>query len=388
MSRAEIEEHARYLRDPVKIDAYRAALREVVRPGARVLDLGAGTGLLGLLALEAGAGRVYAVDRGPIIGAAEEVARRNGVADRVQFVRGSSTTIRLPELVDVVVGDQIGGLAYDAGVLGYYADAARRLLAPGGVFVPGRFELFLAPVTTPFWSDCVGVWDQRPAGFDFAPFARHAANTQFAIHFDEGQFLGAPMALAEIDATHDTPVVRALALSVEQAGMLHGIAGVFRAHLTPSVSLTNCPLWPQQFKRWQNFYPLREPVAVEPDDIVHVDFDLRPRSQLATWSVAVERAGERRSASKSSTVAGEFLTGDDLDVRTGRAVPGAGPRVAADRYALELVDGRRSLAQIIALVHDRHRDDFRSADALADRVKALLGTHVRKQGACGTSPTD
>jgi hypothetical protein len=53
-----------------------------------------------------------------------------------------------------------------------------------------------------------------------------------------------------------------------------------------------------------------------------------------------------------------------------------------------LVDGRRSLAQIIALVHDRHRGDFRYADTLADRVKAVLGTHVRKQGACTSSPTD
>ena len=66
MSRAEITEHAGYVRDRVKLRAYERALSQLVGPTSSVLDLGAGTGILGLLAARAGARVVYAVDRGSV----------------------------------------------------------------------------------------------------------------------------------------------------------------------------------------------------------------------------------------------------------------------------------------------------------------------------------
>ncbi|HUP76878.1 MAG TPA: 50S ribosomal protein L11 methyltransferase [Acidimicrobiales bacterium] len=74
MSRAEIGEHAGYLNDSVKLDAYRAALTELVKPGMSVLDVGSGTGILGVMAVEAGARVVYAVESGGILGVARAVA--------------------------------------------------------------------------------------------------------------------------------------------------------------------------------------------------------------------------------------------------------------------------------------------------------------------------
>src|SRR3954462_4954787 len=107
MSR-EIDEHREYLSDPARIDAYRRAMTEVVRAGDVVIDVGAGTGILGLLACEAGAARVYAVDAGPILDLARAIAQANGFGDRIIHVRELSTRAVIPELADVVVTDQIG----------------------------------------------------------------------------------------------------------------------------------------------------------------------------------------------------------------------------------------------------------------------------------------
>ncbi len=384
MSRHEITEHAGYLRDEVKLAAYRAALAEVVKPGMTVLDLGAGTGILGLLAAEAGAHRVYAVDSGSIVGAARVVAQVNGYADRIVGVRQFSTRVTLPEPIDVAVCDQIGGLAYDAGVLEYFRDARTRMLLPGGALVPASFQLFLAPVTTDFWTKTVGLWDTRPGGFDLSPMAEHAANTEFRIELAPSAFLARPVKFAEVAADCDDPIRGTVEVRIERGGELHGIAGMFMAQLSPSVTLTNCPLWPSFFQRWQTFYPLRHAITVAADDIVVAEFDVRPRIYLTTWTVTVHRAGSGAGpvVQRASTVLGQLLTPDDLAVERGAAVPHHSPAVAADRYALDLVDGSRSLGEIIQLVWEGHRDAFRTPEDAKRRVTWLLARCLREQVPC------
>ena len=60
---ARIAYHKRLLEDARRVDLYRQAIRRLVRPGMRVLDLGCGTGVLGLMALQAGAERLYGIDQ-------------------------------------------------------------------------------------------------------------------------------------------------------------------------------------------------------------------------------------------------------------------------------------------------------------------------------------
>src|SRR5262245_2389511 len=95
------------VRDEVRTGAYRDALRKVVRPGDVVLDIGTGSGVLALLACQAGAGRVYAVESSPILSVARELAEANGLGDRVVFVSGDARRLELPERVDVIVAELI-----------------------------------------------------------------------------------------------------------------------------------------------------------------------------------------------------------------------------------------------------------------------------------------
>ena len=54
--------HKLMLRDHIRMVAYEAAIKEMIKPGMIVLDIGTGTGILALWALEAGAKKVYSIE--------------------------------------------------------------------------------------------------------------------------------------------------------------------------------------------------------------------------------------------------------------------------------------------------------------------------------------
>jgi protein arginine N-methyltransferase 1 len=102
--------YCKYLTDEVRLSAYQRPINATVRPGDVVLDLGSGTGILGLFACRAGAAYVDSIEVGSIIGLAREICRVNGFLDRVTYMRGLSTELELSRKVDVVVADEIGNL--------------------------------------------------------------------------------------------------------------------------------------------------------------------------------------------------------------------------------------------------------------------------------------
>ena len=78
-------------------------MSEVVKPGDRVADLGAGSAVLAIAAALLGASRVAAIEMdADAIGNAEENVRTNGVADRVVVIEGDAATI-LPHVGPVRV---------------------------------------------------------------------------------------------------------------------------------------------------------------------------------------------------------------------------------------------------------------------------------------------
>src|SRR5690606_17819269 len=88
MSYASVAGHRRMALDTNRNDAYARALAEVITPDTVVLDLGAGTGVHGLVAARLGARHVYLVEPEDVIALAEEIAAANGLADRVTAVQG------------------------------------------------------------------------------------------------------------------------------------------------------------------------------------------------------------------------------------------------------------------------------------------------------------
>jgi 2-polyprenyl-3-methyl-5-hydroxy-6-metoxy-1,4-benzoquinol methylase len=142
--------HQTLLGDARRNRAFHRALAARVRPGASVLDLGAGTGVWAVVAARLGAARVVAVEREavlvPVISA---LARENGVADRVEVLRADARRVRLPRAFDVVVSEMVGNEAFEEGLVPILARARTFFLRPGGALVPEWVALTAAPVAPP-----------------------------------------------------------------------------------------------------------------------------------------------------------------------------------------------------------------------------------------------
>ena len=370
-----LDEHREYLADAVRVSAFRQAIEEVVTPGDVVLDLGAGTGILGLMACRVGAKRVYAVDEGPIIGLAREIAWANGFQDRINHIKGLSTRVELPERVDVVLADQIGRFGLESGILEYFADARARFLKPDGVMIPGKIGLVVAPVECGELFGQVDFWGRAPAGHDFRPALAIAANTGYPTRFDPADLLGAPArAISVRPSTASTAALSAeVVLVAGRPGALHGIGGWFEAQLSPSVTLTNSPLAARPIVRRQVFFPIARPVALEEHDQIGVRLRILPAAGVVSWTVDVRegRAGRGPAPTSKgrfahSTFQGMLLCKEDLARTDLQFVPRLSPWGEARRSVLELCDGRRALGDIEREVYRRHPAIFQSpAEAAA-----------------------
>lgn len=369
-----VDEHREYLSDPVRLEAFAAAIREVVSPGAVVVDLASGTGILGLLACEAGARRVYAIEMTGLIELARQVAAANRVADRMTFVRGLSTQVSLPEPADAIVCDQIGHFGFEAGLLEYGSDARRRFLKPGGQMVPSRVDLFVAPVESAELAAQVEFWARPTAGLDLSPARRWASNTGYPTALEARALLGPEARAASLDmATADVSPFRFDVDSiVERRGTLHGVGGWFRAQLSPSVTLSNAPTEAKRLTRRNVFFPIDRPLDVVPGDRVATHMHIIPAESLVTWTVELWRGGASVARSRYSTLHGMLLDRDDLRRTAPGFVPVLTARGLARRTVLELCDARRTLAEIERDVWARHPDLFASPASAAVFVAEVV----------------
>lgn len=289
--------HRDMLRDRVRCEAYRQAITRSVRPGSVVLDMGAGTGILSLLAVQAGARKVYAVERTGIIHLTRRLIAVNGALEQVQIIHGDMETVELPEMVDLIVSEWMGGYGVDEGFLPALLVARNRWLKPEAKMLPERVTAWIAPVFDSQLEKDMDFWRSQPYGVDLELIAEATANELIwgRHHITGDTLLAAPQQMWATDVytcsieEARSPFKASLSFTATHKGLFNALATWFHADFGQGVFLTNAPDAPRT--HWGRFvYPLNRTIKVERGTRALVEFSCEPTldSHCQTrWSVQV-----------------------------------------------------------------------------------------------------
>jgi len=262
------ENYYQMLSDKVRMDAYRDAIFKTVKPGDIVVDMGAGTGLLSIWALQAGAKKVYAIEKTDAINLAREVAKANNYLDKIDFINSNSIDVKLPELANVLVSETLGSFGIDENTLQFTNDARKRFLVEGGKLIPETIELYVAPVSSTDIYHKVDFWRHIP-DINFSPAFDLFSKKIMIETINNRDLLCKPTCIAEIylsNITEETFNTR-LYMKMQKNGVLHGVAGWFRCKLCEGIEINTSP--DNASTHWkQAFFPFKESIDVIIGDIL------------------------------------------------------------------------------------------------------------------------
>jgi hypothetical protein len=281
-----IEYHRTLVADRVRNEAFHAALSAVIRKGqTTVADIGAGTGLLGLMASKLGAREVFLYETAEVAGVAARILKANR-ARNCHLIPCHSTEMQDPPPVDVVVSETLGNYPFEEDIIETMNDARKRFLKPGGVLIPGKLVQFVAPVVSDrIWRE-LSLWDGVGYGLDFDVAKAMSYNNIYVRDLKRGELLANGTTAAkwdEIDFARENRSSRKGEASwgVDRATTVYGFATWWIAELVPGVSLSTAPDAPRT--HWEQLYfPLSAPIKISAGETISISLRSRSSSQAGT----------------------------------------------------------------------------------------------------------
>jgi hypothetical protein len=269
-----IEYHRGLLADELRTNAYREAIARTVKRGDVVLDVGCGSGVLSFFACEAGAARVYAIDRGGMAGVAQFMSRHLGFADRITVLHQESTSVELPERADVLVTETLGVLGLDENILGSVLDARTRLLHPDAAIIPQQLALSIVPVEIPdAHAQYVAWWSESRYGLDLEPMRLFASSSIIFLNIPSAAHVAPPRPIIDIDLrTATSTLVRGRTrFTALRKCVVHGFKVSFTTVLAAGITMTN--IKPGTTHWAQGFLPFEYPIALQRGAEIDVDLE-------------------------------------------------------------------------------------------------------------------
>jgi hypothetical protein len=259
-----------------------------------VLDIGSGNGILSLLAAQAGAKRVYAVERTDAVDFVTAHAKENGFADVIQVVRGdlahddaSYFAKAFTETPNVVIGELLGNFAPDEGQHHGYR-AAFPFVRPDTTYIPASYQLLFAPTDL----DYIGPFAKAMKsvhGLHLDFLVEKLRTTTFHRRMSGNEVCGPEIVGYEAKTTDPQPLDLEVLLTIDKDCTLQAVISQFNATLVKGIELSTSVFEP--WTHWMSVvFPVARPFTCQKGEQVRFRLTMPDIEWQKTWSWSVEKA--------------------------------------------------------------------------------------------------
>lgn len=362
--------------------AYARALEANVAPGAVVLDIGTGPGIMSFFACRAGAAKIYAVESEDIIQVARDAARDNGFSDRIEFIQALTTEVELPEKVDGIVAEIHGILPIHRKSIVSILDARDRFLKPEGWIVPARETVWAALACCPaLHRKFTDIWHTK-YGFDFNSGRLQSVNNLRAARVKAEELIVLPQRWSALDYNQlDNPSISGvLNWLIDRTVAAHGICMWYDCETVTGFGFSNSPSThvPEVYNH--AFFPWPEAVELMSGDQVRVEIRATfvGSDYLWFWDTCVTNDSARvKMRCRQSTFIGAPLSPQRLHKRGATFVPNPIQDARIDYLALELMHRNLTVGEIAKALLAEFPTRFKDWNAALLRVADLSEKYSR-----------
>ncbi len=282
------EYQRRILADVVRNDALAKAVQSLVKPGDTVIDIGAGTGFLAILALRFGAKHVTCIEREEeSVRLCREILRANNVKN-CTVIHASSFDVRDVPAADIILCETLGNFAYEEGIAETMHDAHRFLKHTGRV-LPQTLTQFAAPVTSDRLFQELQSWNRIGFDIDWGAGLSRSLNNMYVREVKPSDVIEAKEWDRVDFRKHSNESVRrgTVEWQMKRSHTIYGFALWWACTLAPGIELSTSPM--AKKTHWQQVYlPMQSPINVKKGERVRLTITSDSRREIGiniAWNI-------------------------------------------------------------------------------------------------------
>ena len=282
--------HYAMLNDNGRNDAFAKAIQNLDLAGRDVLDIGAGSGVLSVIAARAGAARVFACEAiRPIAAVAQIVIDRHQLSGIVSVLPKYSFDVKIgtdmPRRADILVTETVDCGLVGEGLLRIVQHARDNLLKPDAIILPRRVTIHAALLESNAVHELNYV--SQAVGVDVSPFNCFSTLGYFPVRLETWphRLLGESREVFSFDLAYDKLQDRntVIHLPVAGRGTAHGVVMWFTLELAPGLEVSNRPAagpshWMQAVQCFERPIPLQAgdevALSIAIEDYTHISIEL------------------------------------------------------------------------------------------------------------------
>lgn len=263
--------HEEMLKDEVRTRTYQMAIlnNKHLFEDKIILDVGCGTGILSMFAVQAGAKHVYAVDCSSIIEQATRIVRDNGMSDTITLIQGKMEEIDLPvDKVDIIVSEWMGYFLLYESMLNTVIRARDKWLKPDGIVFPDKAVMYLCAVEDEQMKyERVDFWE-NVYGFDMSALKEVALKEPVVDIVDPKLVVTNSVPILNIDLQNcteeDLSFTSPFRLGAKRRDYIHSFVAYFECAFTrvhKPLGFSTSPF--SKYTHWkQTIFYLNEPISI------------------------------------------------------------------------------------------------------------------------------